>query len=115
MIVSTLDALSTCLIIICVISRIGLLMQEFSLFYYLTIYFLKLLYDNTQMHKELHRFVNEPPGRPPPAPRRPAAVTPPARRPRFMRSESIVDEYENSVFDERLFDNIHHFGEKQVL
>ncbi|XP_075975829.1 mitogen-activated protein kinase kinase kinase 4 isoform X2 [Anticarsia gemmatalis] len=68
---------------------------------------------NPLMHKELHRFVNEAPARPAPAPRRPAAVTPP-RRPRFMRAESIVDEYENSVFDERLFDNIHNFGEKQT-
>lgn len=68
-----------------------------------------------EMHKELHRFVNETPGRATPAPRRSTSEAPPAgRRPRFMRTESIVDEYENSVFDERLFDNMHYFEEKQT-
>lgn len=68
-----------------------------------------------QIHKELHRLVGEAPReapRQPPARR--AAQSPPARRARFLRTDSIVDEFENSVFDERLFDNIHNFGENQV-
>ncbi|XP_022825784.1 mitogen-activated protein kinase kinase kinase 4 isoform X2 [Spodoptera litura] len=65
-----------------------------------------------EMHKELHRLVSEVPRPVAPVPRRPAPP-PPTRRSRFMRSDSIVDEYENSVFDERLFDNIHNFGENQ--
>ncbi|XP_035440786.2 mitogen-activated protein kinase kinase kinase 4 isoform X3 [Spodoptera frugiperda] len=67
---------------------------------------------NPLMHKELHRLVSEVPRPVAPVPRRPAPP-PPTRRLRFMRSDSIVDEYENSVFDERLFDNIHNFGENQ--
>ncbi|KAH9637078.1 hypothetical protein HF086_013894 [Spodoptera exigua] len=70
---------------------------------------------NPLMHKELHRLVSEVPRASPPLPRRPGpAPPPPTRRSRFMRSDSIVDEYENSVFDERLFDNIHNFGENQT-
>ncbi|XP_047026363.1 mitogen-activated protein kinase kinase kinase 4 isoform X2 [Helicoverpa zea] len=69
---------------------------------------------NPLIHKELHRLVSDTSRPAPPLapPARPA--TPPGRRTRLLRSDSIVDEYENSVFDERLFDNIHHFGETQV-
>ncbi|CAH0582817.1 unnamed protein product [Chrysodeixis includens] len=70
---------------------------------------------NPMIHKELHRFVAESP-RWPSNPRRsvsspPPPPQPPPRKNRFVRSESIVDEYENSVFDERLFDNIHNFSD----
>ncbi|CAB3235096.1 unnamed protein product [Arctia plantaginis] len=75
---------------------------------------------NPMLHKELHRFVNEvntrptpPPRRQSTAPRKPPPNTKTDRKPKFMRSESIADEFENNVFDERLFDNIHHFGERQ--
>ncbi|KAJ8718761.1 hypothetical protein PYW07_016317 [Mythimna separata] len=67
-----------------------------------------------EIHKELHRLVSDAPRLPTAPPRRAAPASPPARRTRFMRSDSIVDEYENSVFDERLFDNIHNFGDNQT-
>ncbi|XP_026727095.1 uncharacterized protein LOC113493354 isoform X4 [Trichoplusia ni] len=72
---------------------------------------------NPMIHKELHRFAAESPSAGA-APRRslssvssPPPPLPPPRKNRFLRSDSIVDEYENSVFDERLFDNIHNFGD----
>ncbi|XP_026324413.1 mitogen-activated protein kinase kinase kinase 4-like, partial [Hyposmocoma kahamanoa] len=73
---------------------------------------------NPMIHKELHRFVNESPGRgSPPGTRRVAGSSPPrVSRFKFFRSESISEDVElaNSVLDDRFFDNIHNFGDNQV-
>lgn len=70
-----------------------------------------------QIHKELHRFVIEGPGRGFPLGRRPTGASPPRpARFKLFRSESINEDPElaNSVLDDRLFDNINNFGDNQV-
>ncbi|KAJ0177544.1 hypothetical protein K1T71_006417 [Dendrolimus kikuchii] len=64
-----------------------------------------------EIHKELHRFANDPIANRSASFGRRSMTSPPKLRAKFVRSDSVIEDYEASVFDDKLFDN---FGDNQT-